>query len=67
MFHSLLVAYVSATLHVLASQLNCICVTQFVSVADKLNIVLALLVDIAHVFIEIDHVGHAVSSIIVSV
>ena len=55
------VQYVSAVVHALLLQLNLICVTQFVSLADKVNVVTALFVADAHKLILIAHVGNTVS------
>lgn len=49
----LLVAYASAVVHVLLLQLNCICVTQFVSLDDNVNVVAALVVYVAQPLIDI--------------
>jgi len=60
------VAYASAVVRVLLSQLNCICDTPFVSLADNDNITLAPVVYIAHVLIVIEPVGPWVSRMMLS-
>ena len=63
-FQLLLVPYVSHALHVVPLQLNCICHTPFVSLADNVNVVFALLVRATHPLILIVPVGAVVSKII---
>jgi hypothetical protein len=58
----LLVAYVSAALHALLLQLNCICVTTLGSLENKVNVVAGLFIAAAHQFIlMVLDVGGAVS------
>ena len=48
----LLIAYVSAVVHVLLSHENCICVTPLGSLDDKVNVVVAIFVVAAQPLIE---------------
>ena len=66
-FQLLLVQYVSATLYVLLSHENLICVTVFVSAPFNVNVVAELFVYVAAEFIEIVHVGNVVSNIVLIV
>ena len=64
-FQALVVLYASAALYVILSHENFICVTQFTSVPDKVNVVFAFDVYVAWELIIIVPVGAVVSIFIV--